>query len=86
MDEHVFNCLKCNNTYLEQSGDYKSEKLDEYIRFMGYCKGKCWDSMNEDLRFRSLSMAYTKGDIMKRRHRFYHKELPGFSKRNPPTE
>ena len=85
MDDYTFNCLKCNTTYLEEWGDHKSEKLDEYIRFMGYCKSKCWDEMNEDIKFRSLAMAYTKGDIMKRRHRFYHKELPEFHRLNPPT-
>ena len=85
MNEYKFPCIKCNHIYMEQKGDYKSENLPEYIRFMGYCKMDCWNEINEDLRFRSLSVAYTKGDVMKRRHKFYHKELPDFHNSNPPT-
>jgi len=85
MDKYTFHCIKCNHQYLEQPTDYKSDELHEYIRFMGYCKPTCWEEMNEDIRFRSLSMAYTKGDILKRRHKFYHEEIPGFAKKNPPT-
>jgi len=85
MDDYSFHCLKCNHTYMEQRDDFKSDNLDEYIRFMGYCKRKCWAEMGQEIQFKSLSMAYTKGDIMKRRHHFYHTELPEFHRRNPAT-
>jgi hypothetical protein len=58
--------------------------MDEYCRFLGFCADKCFADLPIDMQQNNMNFAYERGDVLKRRHQFYHKNIPDFRKYNKP--
>ena len=82
--DNPYICIFCNHKYNEKIEDRGSTKMDEYCRFLGFCKDTCFNKLSKDLQLNNMNFAYEKGDLLKRRHKFYHTELPEFRKFNKP--
>jgi rubredoxin len=79
-------CLGCNHTYNEKEGDIDSNVMADYVRFLGYCGDGCFSDLPHDLQQNNMNFAYERGDILKRRHQFYHKNIPDFRRYNKPIK
>jgi len=86
MIDNPYYCINCNNTYNEKKDDINSTQMADYVRFLGFCGDDCFTELPHDLQQNNMNLAYEKGDILKRRHKFYHKEIPGFRKLNGPRK
>ena len=65
----IFNCRKCNKEYESYSNlDKKSKILNKYVRYLGFCKEKCFNKLDKGEQEKDLMTAYIYGDIKKRRH------------------
>ena len=78
-------CITCNHTYNEKAGDVHSDNIQDYCRFLGFCGGDCFLDLPDDMQQNQMNFAYEKGDLLKRRHQFYHKQIPSFKTFNSPT-
>lgn len=78
MIDNPYYCINCNNTYNEKKGDVSSHLFRDYSRYLGFCGDECFDELPWDMQHNNITLAYEKGDILKRRHKFYHKNLPKF--------
>jgi len=62
-----FKCRHCDESFESQaSHDGNSENLNQYIRFLGFCKPDCWDKLDEGEKNKELMFAYINGDSRKR--------------------
>mgnify|MGYP003676464530 FL=1 len=72
-------CLACNCKYSEKPEDLYSNKMQDYCRYLGYCKEKCWDNLPEDLKIDMTSYAYTHGAKVKTNHKFFMENIKGYN-------
>ena len=61
-----FECRNCNDQYESHKNHGKSEILDQYTKYLGFCNIKCWDDLDEGEKNKELMFAYIYGDSRKR--------------------
>jgi len=76
--QNPFYCLNCNHSYKELPDDIKSNDLNLYSRYLGFCHQECFNSLSESLQKEHLEYAYTNGDKIKRQHKWFIKNIPKY--------
>jgi hypothetical protein len=62
-----FNCRHCDKAFESHSSrDGNSENINQYIKFIGFCKPECWDILDDGEKNKELMFAYINGDKRKR--------------------
>jgi hypothetical protein len=79
-------CIWCQHEYNENETDRGSTEMNFYARFLGFCDEDCFNSLSPALRNQHMLKGYAEGDVLKRRHQFYHQEIPFFHKNNQPKK
>jgi len=78
MNTNSFNCCGCNTEYEESPGDDASTDPSYYCKFLGYCDIKCFNKLSTERQWTLYHHAYKNGDIIKRNHKWYLKNIPGY--------
>ena len=73
-----FYCRCCNNVYKEDHKDIIAENMEDYCHYLGYCNLKCFKKLPRAIQIDKINSARLKGDISKRRHAWYHKNIKNF--------
>ena len=62
-----FECRHCDDKYESHAvRDGNSETINQYVRFLGFCKTECWDKLDEGEKDKELMFAFINGDARKR--------------------
>ncbi len=59
------NCRLCDDKYETHPSDGKSNKLNIYLKYLGFCQPECWDKLEKEDQHKELMFAYIYGDSRK---------------------
>jgi len=81
-----FFCLLCKKKYIEKESDIHSTDINNYCRYLGYCHTDCWDKIPKQLQQNNKLLAHRNGSLLKVRHKFFLKKLPGYLEKDIPKK
>ncbi len=70
-----YECRNCNTQYETHKEHGKSQNLDQYIKYLGFCNNKCWDKLDQGEKDKELMFAYIYGDTRKKNNFKVNKKI-----------